>query len=233
MAYILCIESSSLWCSVAVFEDKLCLIKKETNEEHQHASLLTVYIQECLSAINLRFDQLSAIAISAGPGSYTGLRIGTSVAKGLCYSLNLPLIAVNTLKSMANGFVRSKHFASFELIFSLIDARRNEVYYQGFHSNLTEVTDALPHILTIESFAKHLHRGKCVFIGNGALKTSETITHPNARFIDDASFYTSENLGILAYEKFMLGQFEDSAYFEPNYLKPFFTTAKKVQNRII
>ena len=228
MALILSIETATNVCSVALARNGKLLpgALKETNEDKSHAKLLSVFIDEILKQQNLTPNQLDAVAISGGPGSYTGLRIGTATAKGLTYALDIPLIAVNTLAAMASGFAAQNSFTQGELLCPMIDARRMEVY-TALHTptgELVKPTEAK--VIDEKSFANELLESKIHFFGNGAEKCKESIISENAVFTED--FLPSASFLIpLAQKKFKDKDFEDTAYYEPAYLKDFIPTTPK------
>ena len=230
MSYILCIETATIACSVALTKDGIVLSKKETTEKNAHSAKLTIFIDEVLKENKLGFSDLDAIAVSKGPGSYTGLRIGVSTAKGLCYALDVPLIAINTLQSlawgMAGSFSEKKHTSP--LLCPMIDARRMEVYAAVFNFDLEEVRETRADIIEADSFLEYLDESQVIFFGDGADKCKEIITHPNAVFVDDV-FPSSANMAIPANQKFIQKQFEDVAYFEPFYLKDFIAGIPRVK----
>lgn len=214
---ILCIETATTNCSVALGKNgKLLALKEDYSNSYSHAERLHIFIEEILKENELQAKDLSAIAVSKGPGSYTGLRIGVSAAKGLCFALDLPLISVPTLKSFALQVKQEKD----GFIIPLLDARRMEVYSAGFTSENRKVFDTRAEILTPDSFSKYLENAAVTFIGNGVEKFRNICNHPNATFIEDKLPSAAELL-ILAEEKFQKKKFEDVAYFEPYYLKDF------------
>ena len=222
MGYILNIETSTTNCSVALSNNGILIGFKEDNSlEYSHAERLHVYIDEVLKAAQVSKDQLEAIAISKGPGSYTGLRIGVSAAKGLCYALSLPLISVPTLEALAHQVDAPKG-----MIIAMLDARRMEVYSAIYdaHCNETRATEA--EVLTPESYQELLDASLVYFIGNGVAKTKEIITHKNAQFVED-KLPSAKQMCVLAFDKFKSNNFEDVAYFEPFYLKDFIAIPSK------
>lgn len=222
MAHILCIETGTPTCSVALCENgKLLSIRELHTEETNHASNLSIFIQEVLTESNLRASQLSAVAVSKGPGSYTGLRIGVSTAKGICYAAGIPLIAINSLKVMAQGAIVSNLVTDpTTLICSTIDARRMEVYTAVFDIKLNCILDTQALILSNESFADLLKQNKILFIGNGTGKVKSLVSSSNALFLENI-IPSARFMIPLAYEHFNQKVFEDVAYFEPFYLKDF------------
>lgn len=229
MALILSIETSEKVCSVSLSDGLDIISSKEISDERSHASMLTVIIDQLLSENNLEISQLKAVAVSKGPGSYTGLRIGVSVAKGICYALNIPLISINTLQALSNGLIQSgkieKHLLSGEVILCpLMDARRMEVYkvFCNLKGEIMDTIDA--QVIESNSFQKELAHFKIIFFGSGAEKCSQIIKHDNAIFIED--FIPRANyMYKLAYESWLNNEFENLAYFEPFYLKNFVATS--------
>lgn len=217
MGVILCIETATTNCSVALGrEGELLALKEDYSNNYSHAERLHVFIEDILSENQLTPQDLSAIAVSKGPGSYTGLRIGVSAAKGLCFSLDIPLISVPTLTSLA----RQVDKQAGEYIIPLLDARRMEVYTAGFDSDYQPVFDTRAKILDENSFSDVLDKGKVTFIGNGVEKFQKVCSHENAQFILAKLPSAAEMVGI-ASEKFENKEFENVAYFEPYYLKDF------------
>ena len=222
MAHILCIETGTPTCSVALCENGNFISIRELHaEETNHASNLSNFIQEVLKEGNISASQLSAVAVSKGPGSYTGLRIGVSTAKGICYAAGIPLIAINSLKVMAQGAIASNKFVDPNtLICSTIDARRMEVYTAVYDLKLNCIMDTQALILSGESFADLLKVNKILFIGNGTGKVKSTINSPNTLYLEDI-LPSARFMIPLAYEQYNQKAFEDVAYFEPFYLKDF------------
>lgn len=226
MSLILQLETSTTSCSVALAQDGKVLSYKTINQLNIHAEMITVFIDEVFADNHLKFNELDAVAVSAGPGSYTGLRIGVSTAKGLCFSLDKPLISVETLLDMAAGYLARFQESTEEnfLLCPMIDARRMEVYTALFDPNLKQVEQTTAKIIDSESFKTILDQHKIIFFGDGAAKCAAILSkHPNAVFIDNF-FNEATDMTILAAEKFSLKQFEDVAYFEPFYLKDFIGT---------
>ena len=222
MAYILNIETATTNCSVALSKNGAVVGFKEDNSlGYSHAERLHVYIDEVLKSANISTDQLEAIAISKGPGSYTGLRIGVSAAKGLCYALSLPLISVPTLEALAHQIDDPKG-----AIVSMLDARRMEVYSAIYDAQLNEIRSTEAEVLTLESFQVILELSPVYFIGNGVAKTKEIVVHKNAQFIEN-KLPSARQMCELSYDKFVINDFEDVAYFEPFYLKDFIAIPSK------
>lgn len=226
MATILQIETATQVCSAAISHDGQTIALREEQASNIHAGSLTLFIEAVMKNADLKFTDLDAIAVSKGPGSYTGLRIGVSTAKGLCFALDKPLIAVDTLQMMAAGFV-AQVVDKDGLICSMIDARRMEVFTAVFDRELNYACPTTAKIIDQDSFKSELNTQKVSFIGDGAMKCSEILAHPNARFYSE-NFNSAGNMSELAFKRFSSGEFEDVAYFEPFYLKDFvFTTPKK------
>jgi tRNA threonylcarbamoyladenosine biosynthesis protein TsaB len=225
MATILQLETATQVCSAAISKNGETIALKEQMASNIHAGSLTLFIKEVMELAGLQYADLDAVAVSKGPGSYTGLRIGVSTAKGLCFAMDKPLIAVDTLQMMAAGFLmQQQHYNG--LTCAMIDARRMEVFTAVFDGNLnyTGITEAK--IVDEHSFAEELGLSKVTFIGDGALKCADVIQHPNA-FFSDQNFNSAANMSKLAYKAYDSGQFEDVAYFEPFYLKDFVLTTPK------
>ena len=223
MPIILHIESATLTCSVAVSRDGEFISLRESHDlSYTHSEKLVVFIDEAIKEAGLKPTDLNAVCVSKGPGSYTGLRIGVSAAKGLCYGLGIPLLSVGSLESMTNwaktGF--SEGLTEVSFFCPMIDARRMEVYTQLFDASLKEIEPISAVIVDENSFATELEEHKVVFFGDGAAKCKEVINHSNAVFLDDFN-PSARGMIELAEKKFAEEQFEDVAYFEPYYLKDF------------
>lgn len=217
MAVILCIETATTNCSVALGKDgKLLALKEDYSNNYSHAERLHIFIEEILQENELSIQDVSAIAVSKGPGSYTGLRIGVSAAKGLCFSLDVPLISIPTLDSLSRQVDRQAG----EYIVPLLDARRMEVYTAVYDEKYQVLSNTSAKILDENSFSEYLERGKVTFIGNGVEKFKKVCDHENAQFIIGKLPSAAEMVEI-ATEKFKNNSFEDVAYFEPYYLKDF------------
>ena len=225
MALILCIETSASMCSVGLFEDGKLLSLKEENRKNSHAELLLPFVSACLKESSKNRTGLDAVAISEGPGSYTGLRIGTSTAKGLCYALQIPLIAVDTLASMVNG-VESK--VEFDYFIPMQDARRMEVYTCLLDSNFEKIEMTNAMVVERNSF-ESIQDKRLAFFGDGAEKCAEPLSHlPKATFFNDL-IPSAKYMGLEANVKYHQKRFEDVAYFVPFYLKNFVAgTPKKL-----
>lgn len=218
MAVIICLETATTNCSVALgIDGEVEVLREVNNNQYSHAEKLHVFINEILEELQQSGLKPDAIAVSKGPGSYTGLRIGVSAAKGLAYALGIPLISVSTLHSFA-------HRADIEdgFIIPLLDARRMEVYSAVFNSEHQEVREIRAEILNENSFRGYLNKKKTVFLGDGAEKFSKICSHPNAVFLS-GEFPSAEEMVRLAEDKYKISDTEDVAYFEPFYLKEFKT----------
>ncbi|RYE36365.1 MAG: tRNA (adenosine(37)-N6)-threonylcarbamoyltransferase complex dimerization subunit type 1 TsaB [Sphingobacteriaceae bacterium] len=222
MSLILQIETSTTSCSVALAQNGKVLSHRSINQRNIHAEVITVFIDEIFAEHNLKFTELDAVAVSSGPGSYTGLRIGISTAKGLCFSLDKPLIGVETLLAMTAGYLSRFPDPVEEkfLLCPMIDARRMEVYTALFDQDLNRIKETSAEIITAESFQEQLNQHKIIFFGDGAAKCKVILEHPNAVFIDDF-LNEAADMTLISAEKFSRNQFEDVAYFEPFYLKDF------------
>jgi tRNA threonylcarbamoyladenosine biosynthesis protein TsaB len=229
MIYILNIETSTKVCGVSISKDGVLVDSVESKEgNYSHSEKLAPFIEEIMQRNNIEYSELSAIAISKGPGSYTGLRIGTSTAKGLCFSLDIPLIAISTLESMA-AYAQRKMAANYKGYYRpMIDARRMEVYSQQFDDSLNSQDDVRAIIVDENTFEEELKMHKIAFFGDGADKCKEVITHENAIFIDDSEA-SAVGMIALSYSAFLKKDFVDVAYFEPFYLKEFVAAVSRVK----
>lgn len=222
MALILNIETATKNCSVSLAKSGEVLVLKELNDgNYSHAEKLHVFIQEVLSEANINIASLDAVAVSKGPGSYTGLRIGVSAVKGLCFSIDKPLISVETLESLATSISVKNG-----LIVPMLDARRMEVYAAVYNKNYELEREIKAEIINEDSFLEELSKGKVTFLGDGATKCKGVINSDNAFFVDD-KFPSAKEMAILSYEKYKKNDIEDVAYFEPFYLKDFVVTPQK------
>ena len=221
MPLILCIETATTVCSVALASGGKLIILKEQNEGYTHAEKITLFIQDVMKQAGKKLSELDAVAVSMGPGSYTGLRIGVSTAKGLCYALDKPMIAIPTLRSMAASQLQTLNFKPQTLFCPMIDARRMEVYCAVYDEKLNEIRNTAAEIITENSFSDLLKDHQMIFFGDGALKCKEIFSHhSHAAFVDDV-FPSAKNMIEMAEKKFTQKQFEDVALFEPFYLKDF------------
>ena len=219
MERIILIETSTALCSTALAENGAIVSYKESSAPKAHASLTAVFIQEMLSERGLTINDCDAVCVSMGPGSYTGLRVGVSTAKGLCFGAGKPLIAVGTLDTLV-----AQASGDYRFIIPMVDARRMEVYTAVFE-NGQQITETAPVIIDENSFAEYLEQGPCLFIGDGAGKCADIIRHRDAHFCQcqpQASAMLSPAL-----EAYKEKRFEDVAYFEPFYLKEFVATVSK------
>ncbi len=228
MCRILYIETSTELCSTALSEGGEIVAYKESGEPKVHASMTAVFIDEMLKGRGLTVGDCNAVCVAAGPGSYTGLRVGVSTAKGLCFGAGLPLISVGTLEVLVWQHLSENTNSeenTYKYIIPLVDARRMEVYTAIYRSDGTPVTKPEAKIINENSFAEQLNEGAVLFIGDAAEKCSTVITHPNAHFNQCCPKASSMlTPAIRAYE---VARFEDVAYFEPAYLKDFQTTVSK------
>ena len=221
MSCILNIETSTDVCSVAISDNGQVIFNKEDHSGPNHAVKLGVYVDEALSFIDAHGISLEAVAVSCGPGSYTGLRIGVSMAKGICYGRDVKLISIPTLELMAVPVLLGEHPAEEDaLIVPMLVARRMEVYAKVMDRALKEVRPIQADIVDAETYKEYLDRGTVYFFGNGAEKCMEVINHPNARLVKGIEPW-AKNMAPLAEKRFVEGKFEDVAYFVPFYLKDF------------
>lgn len=218
MSLILSIETSAKVCSAAIHDQGELITTKEIHIGQSHASQLAVLINEVIKESKIEVSQLSAVAVSSGPGSYTGLRIGTSTAKGLCFALDIPLISIGSLELLA--YQMSKQNSTHAYLCPMIDARRMEVYCEVFDSSLNVVQPIEAKIIEPSSFAELLAEKEIIFFGDGSEKCKDQITHPNANFVSGMYAAASE-MGQPVYQKFQKQQVDDVANFEPHYLKEF------------
>lgn len=235
MERIILIETSTALCSAALAEDGVIVSYRESSAPKAHASLTAVFIQEMLSERGLTVADCDAVCVSKGPGSYTGLRVGVSTAKGLCFGSGRPLLAVGTLDTLVaqaqmscaagcDGQDVADSTISPRFIIPMIDARRMEVYTAVFE-NGHQITETAPMIIDENSFAEYLEQGPCLFIGDGAGKCADLLKHPNARFLQCHPQASAMLAPALA--AYRAGNFQDVAYFEPFYLKEFVATVSK------
>lgn len=216
MATILNIETATTNCSVSLSkEGKTLVLKEDYDNGYSHAERLHVYIDDILKAAGVSKYEIDAISVSKGPGSYTGLRIGVSAAKGLCFALNKPLISVSTLEALAHQ-VNSDD----GIIIPMLDARRMEVYSAVFDANYNQIRNIQAQVLDENTFNDYLEKSKVYFIGNGVEKTKALINHSNAIFVED-KLPSANEMSLLAYNKYKISDIENVAYFEPYYLKDF------------
>lgn len=197
------------------------VLKEDYDSNYSHAERLHLFIEDVINQANIKKTDLSAIAVSKGPGSYTGLRIGVSTSKGLCYALDIPLISVSTLEALANQVDVKEG-----LVIPMLDARRMEVYSAVFNAKGNQIRKIQAEKLDESSFKNYLNESKVYFIGNGVAKTKPLIKNENAVFIED-KLPSANNMSKLAYTKYKKSDIEDVAYFEPFYLKDFIALKPK------
>ena len=224
MNYILHIDTTTKKCSVALAQDGDLMIQKELlSEEFSHSEQLHPFIEEVLKESGLKSSSLSAIAISKGPGSYTGLRIGVAAEKGLCFALDLPLIALNTLEIMVQPY----EVSPYSFIIPMLDARRMEVYTAIFDETKKWIQETTAEVLTENTFTSIVNEQSCLIIGDGAIKFKTLYPKINASYSSEIHYPVAKDMITLAWKKFNAKEFEDLAYFEPFYLKDFQTTPPK------
>ena len=235
MGKILNIETATRVCSVSLSKNGNIISIQESLSKHSHAEQITLFSEQAIYKSGLNFTDLDAVAISKGPGSYTGLRIGVSTAKGFCYSLDIPLISIGTLPALAHGMIEkiSKEGKNPEdfLYCPMIDARRMEVYTALYNHKLEEVKKVEAKIITKDSFSEWFQKGKqIIFIGDGALKCKPLLSeNQEAIFLEKEFLPSAAYMTRLAEEKYQKKEFEDVAYFEPYYLKDFIPGIPKVK----
>lgn len=228
--YILSVDSSTRYCSVAIHEDGTEVFFANNITEKSASSFLTVLVQTAVEAAGLELSAMDAFAVGKGPGSYTGLRVATSVVKGLCFALDKPLLAVNTLEAMASqvrkSLLNAGQLVNREncLLVPMIDARRMEIYGAVYDLEGNAVEETQPRILDAGSYDHLLDRHTVIFFGDGAPKCRSLFEpHPNAVFWGEDIHPQAASVGGLAYQQFLKGDFEDVTTFEPFYLKEFMT----------
>jgi len=220
MSCILHIETSTDLCSVALSQDGTCIFEKEDRKGPSHASVLAPYVADAVSFADNHAIPLDSVAVSMGPGSYTGLRIGVSEAKGICYGRNLKLLAIPTLHILCVPVLLGENLPDDALLCPMVDARRMEVYAGIYDRSLCEVRATRADIITADTYIPWLEKHPVYFFGNGAEKCKNVIKHPHAHFIDNV-VPLARNMFPLAEMAMARGRFEDVAYFEPYYLKQF------------
>ena len=231
MQRLILIETSTALCSAAVAEDGIIKAYRESSEPKAHASLTSVFIDEMLKECGFTLQDCDAVCVSMGPGSYTGLRVGVSTAKGLCFGSGKPLLAVGTLDTLvAQASDRPSDVipnltGDPLFIIPMIDARRMEVYTAVFTPDGKQLTETSPAIIDETSFTEYLEQGPCLFIGDGAGKCADVIKHPNAHF--SQCWPNASAMLLPATKAYNEKRFEDVAYFEPFYLKEFVATVSK------
>lgn len=227
MSYILNIETATQHCSVGLAKDGNIIAIRESDEKNIHAAKVTVFSEEVCAEAGIKMSELNAVAVSMGPGSYTGLRIGVSAAKGFCYALDIPLIAIPTLQSIA---LKAMDKANDEkaLYCPMIDARRMEVYTALFNSGNDQLKDTEALIIDENSFDEELKDHKIIYCGDGAEKCREVLDPKGMVFLEDVK-PSASSMAVIADKKFNEKSFENLAYFEPFYLKDFIAGAPKVK----
>ncbi len=230
MSLILCIETGTDICSVGIARDGELMSLRESDQGRDHAKQVAVFVDELLRETGVKPDELDAVAVGMGPGSYTGLRIGVSFAKGLCYGLNIPLLAVGSLEALTDVAIKDYEAGIIQVegwdeafLCPMVDARRMEVYTQIFNSRCESQSEVSAEIITEESFSQWRAKGKLVIFGNGAAKCQEML--PDAIYIDVAP--SARGLTRIAHQLFEAGKTVDIAYFEPFYLKDFVVIPSK------
>ncbi len=222
MSLILAIESGTEVCSVAIAKDGEVLAQRESHVGRDHSRLVATFTDELLCEVGITAKQLSAVAVSKGPGSYTGLRIGVSFAKGLCYALGIPLIGVDSLAALCKVLLSKHEVGADALLMPMIDARRMEVFTQCYDSSVVAQSDAEPKVIDAESFGE-LREREVVIFGDGAAKCVEAL--PWVTYYDVAA--SASGVAAIAAERCEWGESEDVAYFEPFYLKEAVVTQSK------
>lgn len=226
MSRIILIETSTSLCSTALVEDGKVVCERISDEPRAHASKTTLFVSEMLSEKGLKVSDCDAVAVSKGPGSYTGLRVGVSTAKGLCFGAGIPMISIGTLDTLVWQALDGNMLPEgCRYIIPMIDARRMEVYTGIFTPDGKQVSPTVAQIIDADSFKDQLAEGPVLFIGDGADKCKDTLTSPNARFIQCCP--KAASMMHPALEALEAKKFEDVAYFEPFYLKEFITTVSK------
>ncbi|MDF4202030.1 tRNA (adenosine(37)-N6)-threonylcarbamoyltransferase complex dimerization subunit type 1 TsaB [Maribacter sp. SA7] len=226
MGVIINLETSSTNCSVCVAKEGEILAIKELNSaNYSHAEKLHIFIEEVMKEASLKMEDLEAVAVSKGPGSYTGLRIGVSAAKGLCYALGIPLISISTLKSMASQVKINND----EVLIPVLDARRMEVYSSVFDAELNEIRETKAEVIDENSFKEYINSKHIHFLGSGAEKIKELFPLESITYHCDV-VPSAKEMASISSDKFNASNFEDVAYFEPYYLKDFVLQTKKAKS---
>ena len=224
MAYLLHIETATTNCSVALSENGNLLHCIENNEaDFRHSDHLHCFINQLLDQASIKPFQLSGVSVSKGPGSYTGLRIGVSSAKGLCYANSIPLISINSLEVLAAAYTPETS----DLLIPMFDARRMEVFTMVLNTKKEVIYPTRAEIITSDSFKEVRNQGRLVLFGNGSNKCKGIIPEENTYFVDSLKEPSAQHMVVIATDKFGAKQFEDIAYFEPFYLKDFYTNPRK------
>ena len=226
MSRIILIETSTALCSTALAVDGKTVCYKESETPRAQAALTAPFVKEMLDEQGIAVKDCDAVCVSAGPGSFTGLRVGVSTAKGLCFGAGIPLVSVGTLETLAFQAISGALLPDgCKYIIPMIDARRMEVYTAVFSASGERLTEIEPRIIDSGSFASELEQGPMLFIGDGAGKCSDVLAHPNARFVQACP--RADAMLAPALREFEAGHFQDTAYFEPFYLKDFVATVSK------
>lgn len=226
MARLILIETATALCSTAIADDDRIISYRESSENRAHASLTAVFIDEMLKETGLGIKDCDGVCVSMGPGSYTGLRVGVSTAKGLCFGAGLPLLAVGTLDILARQAVEDNLLPEgCRYIIPMIDARRMEVYSAVFDTQCRQLTETAPEVITAESFRSQREEGPVLFIGDGAGKCSDVLASEGSRFVQCCP--KASSMLVPAMEEYKEKRFKDVAYFEPFYLKEFVATVSK------
>lgn len=222
MSYILNFDTATKNCSVSVSQDGEVIAFEELNSEgYSHGEKLHVFIENVLRQAGINFSDLSAVAVGKGPGSYTGLRIGVSAAKGICFAKDIPLISIETLDILANSNPIEEG-----IVVAMLDARRLEVFSAIYNHKLVKIRKTEAEIIDANSFSEYLSKGKVYFVGDGAEKCKEIIQHENAVFVN-GKFPSANEMASFSHAKLKNKEFEDVAYFEPYYLKDFVGVKQK------
>jgi tRNA threonylcarbamoyladenosine biosynthesis protein TsaB len=222
VAIILNIETATKNCSVSITNNGELIVLKELNDiNYSHAEKLHPFINEALKEAKVDIKNLDAVAVSKGPGSYTGLRIGVSAAKGICFAIDKPLISIETLTSLSTSISVEDG-----VVIPMLDARRMEVYAAVFSADNKCIREIKAEIIDENSFSEYLEKGKVYFLGDGAQKCKVILSHKNAFFVD-SKFPSAKEMAKLSFDKFSQNNFEDVAYFEPFYLKDFIVIPEK------
>lgn len=225
MAKIILIETSTAVCSVACECDGKVLAMRESDTPKEHAAMTAPFIKEVLDEAGLTVADCDAVCVSAGPGSYTGLRVGSSTTKGLCFAAGIPMLAVCTLDILVRQAIDGGLPEGCRYIVPMVDARRMEVYTAVYSAEGRRLGEIEPRVVEADSFSKELSEGAVLFIGDGALKCRDTVKSPNASFRE--AWPLAGAMAGLAEEAFAAKDFKDTAYFEPFYLKQFIATVSK------
>jgi len=225
MARIILIETSTALCSTAISENGRIICRRESSEPRAHASKTALFVSEMLDELGIAVKDCDAVAVSSGPGSYTGLRVGVSTAKGLCFGAGIPLIAIGTPEILFAQAVGEGLLSEGGCVVTMIDARRMEVYARSFVADGTALDEVAPIVVSPDSFSDLRAKGPVLFIGDGAAKCEEVLGGDGCRFVQVCPVATA--MAIPAEQAFRESRFENTAYFEPFYLKQFVATVSK------